>query len=123
VANGLIDNEIKKVVAGQLLEVLKITFNTQTYLPKGKADFKTLSNLQEDIWKSIAQVAGMPGEKREGFVADKHIATAYNYATNDLSRDEAVNKILNWESDTIVVVGEEAENKKAASARTPAADI
>jgi hypothetical protein len=93
----MIEREIKKVVVGQLLEMLKITFNTLSYLPSAGADHQKISNLQEDIWISIMHVAGMPNEKEMGFVADDFLRIAFQYASGDKpNRDEAVNKIFNW---------------------------
>jgi hypothetical protein len=114
----LIENEIKKLVIGRLLEVLKITFETLNYLPKGGADLKTLSNLQEEIWKSISQVSCMPKEERNGFVADEYLAAAFGYVAGNLSRDEAVNKILNWKSDSVDVVGDDDEKKNSQCSNT-----
>ncbi|WP_342432635.1 hypothetical protein [Neobacillus sp. FSL H8-0543] len=118
----MLQDEVKKIVISQLLEMLKIAFHTANLFPTGGADFKTISSLENEIFNAIKIFCGMPKEERGVFAADKYLAFAFDYATGNLSRDEAVHKIFNWESDSMDEVGEGGEQKKAASARTPAAD-
>jgi hypothetical protein len=118
----MLQDEVKKIVISQLLEMLKISFHTANLFPTGGADFKTISSLENEIFNAIKIFANMPEEKQGVFVADKYVAFAFDYAAGNLSRDEVVYKIFNWESDSMDEVGEGGEQKKAASARTPAAD-
>jgi hypothetical protein len=111
--NGMVENEIKKLVIGQLLEMLKIGFNTGNVLPKGGSEFKTISSLENEIFNAVKSFANMPEEENGVFVADKYVAIAFDYASGNSLRDEAVNKILNWKSDSVDVVGEDAEKKNS----------
>ncbi|WP_312474156.1 hypothetical protein [Neobacillus sp.] len=94
----MIEEEIKQLVVGQLLEMLKIAFHTANLFPKGSVDFKTISFLENEIFNAIKQFTGMPKEERGIFEADEYVKIAFEYATGDLSRDEAVNQIINWEA-------------------------
>lgn len=95
----MVENEVKKLVVGQLLEVLKITFHCANLFPKSGGEFKTLSLLEAEIFNAIKAFSGMPQEEEVGiFEADDYIKLAYGFVTGDKSREEATNKIFNWEA-------------------------
>jgi hypothetical protein len=95
------ENEVKKLVVGQLLEALRIIFPTTNLMPKGGEEFKTLSFLENEIFNAIKGFAGMPKKEEIGvFVADEYVKICFDFAAGEISRDEALNKIVGWKSDT-----------------------
>jgi hypothetical protein len=92
----MIEEEIKKLVIGQLLEMLKIAFHTANLFQKGSSDFITFSFLENEIFNAIKKFSGMPEEKKGVFEADEFVKIAFEYTTNDLSKDEAIFQIINW---------------------------
>ncbi len=94
----MVEKEVGKLVIGKLLNALSIIFPATNLMPRGGKEFRTLSFLENEIFNAIKVFSGMPKEERGVFEADDYIKIAFEYAAGEISRDEAVNQIINWKA-------------------------
>ncbi|RDU35470.1 hypothetical protein DRW41_17165 [Neobacillus piezotolerans] len=91
------DIETKKAIVGGLLEIMKAAVEEENRLMLVGVKSK-LGFLQDKVWGCIKAVVGMPVEEAAGgFQSDLWLKDALDFAVGKLSKEEAVNRIVNWD--------------------------
>lgn len=88
--------ELKKQIIGNLLDLLKFGYEESHKLYEVGVKIESLGLLEEKTWDSIKLIVGMPEEQENVFASDYWYDFAYEYVEGGLSKEKAINEIVNW---------------------------
>lgn len=98
--------DLKKQIIGNLLDLLKFGHEESNKLYEVGVQLESFGLLEKNVWNSIKSIVGMPEEEENVFASDYWYDFVYDYMEGDISKEEVVNEILNWE-ETYKKLGEE----------------
>lgn len=93
--------EMKEVLIGHLLDVMKYAAEENEKFDGFGVNVQAFTHLETKVWESIKLIVGMPDIEVEGiFVSDIWNSYAYSYVIGEISKREAINRIIDWDLKT-----------------------
>lgn len=96
----VIQTKIKEEVIGSMLDLMKSCAKEDEKFAGVGLDLDIFRELDTQLWDNIKKVSGMPSSEKVGvWISDYWYELAFDYTKGELSREEVINKIINWETE------------------------
>lgn len=93
------NSETKSLLVGHLLDVIKYAADENEKFERVGVHINTFSYMESKVWESVKCIVGMPEVEVLGvFISDIWSDYAFAYVNGELSKEEAINYIINWNS-------------------------